>query len=240
MAVGRLALASSLLLLARLQSTSAQNNKRAIQFSAAELPAGSDGLIVVQPGEEELDTVDRSRWQRNPGLVGTAPFSTPEYIDTLELNLFFPVQSQERVTVKEVPDAVLLGDAVANALVSGDRCKVQSVTIAAPLHVCAIGRDWFNVTWAVQLQTCTKKATVELSGERSPRCLHALNVASKGTVIGSCQFGLTCSAHVEWGDCVIWVARGLKLWKFWPIWSAFACRSGVAHAVVYPFAHITI
>jgi hypothetical protein len=169
MAVARLSFALGLLCLSRLQSTFAQENKQVTRFSAeGSPPRDSIGLTQVENGSiTDLDRVDSSRWQRKPNETSSVAFMSENFIDLLELNLFFPKEGDEKVVVSEAEAGLTALDAVRAA--SAEKCNFQAVTSTSPLSVCPIGQDWLNVTWAVPLQECTKKATVRLTGMLNAR-----------------------------------------------------------------------
>lgn len=131
------------------------------------IPDGADGVEQsTGTASAKLDQLDGDRYSRVPGAVGAITFAQGAYVDSVQLELYFPEAGSERVTVAR--EDVYLDSGTVRGLVDGANgdCSASTVLQGTSVRACAVaGGAWYQVTWTVPfLGGCSRDVDLELSG----------------------------------------------------------------------------
>ena len=136
---------------------------REVNAYHATIGSPTSGMTVSRSEEHpELDAVDDSRYQRTE-QDGELCFDEGDWVDGVVITVFFPKNSDERVSVS---DGVHLVDQLNAGDYNGTNHTIPPCHLPLPEQTteCSIGTDWVFVTWSVNFEGCTKEWRLLLSG----------------------------------------------------------------------------
>jgi hypothetical protein len=130
------------------------------------VPQTASPVVVAQLGRvKELDALDTTRYERQPGQESTLIYNEEEVLDRIVLTLYFDRDSADEVVVllDDSTSSRLSADQV-RAIVSGSECKQETGGGGTNLRVCPLRGDWIEANWTVPFKICTKTVQIVLRG----------------------------------------------------------------------------